>query len=328
MVSSGGYGLTYSNREQMQAKMEALAGFYRGIMTYYRIGRTYQGRYINVFRIGNPNGGKVLLIGTVHGLETFTSEVLYFYAKWLCERPEREAFNILRRNCTYIIPALNIDSYNVKRKNANPTLTPTSAGVDINRNFLYGWCYGSTDPANWQYKGIGPLSEYENQAVHNFLYYERPPWTFTMHTGDGNSPVMQMLWPPTGQYAAYLDEIVDKQRAEAVARNVDINYPSDLTELHYWGPRAWLPDEAYYLGLSGMELEIHPEEDSQGPPPDPPFAEIEPEWLPRYLAYVIPINREVAIPLTRRTVDDGERRSFWKKPQKSTRGSRVVRLFQ
>jgi len=76
----------------------------------------------------------------------------------------------------WISPVWNPDGYeyvyyvdNMWRKNRNPC--PPGVGVDLNRNYPFGWdsgCSGSTDPNSETYKGPSPASEVETQTMIKF----------------------------------------------------------------------------------------------------------------------------------------------------------------
>ena len=100
-------------------------------VTYQAVGKSALGEDIVIFKIGNPEGGRVLFDGAMHGTEAVGSELLYSYAKWLLESNDTTAKNTLQTTYTLLIPVVNVDKENYARKNAN--------GVDLNRNFATSW---------------------------------------------------------------------------------------------------------------------------------------------------------------------------------------------
>jgi hypothetical protein len=143
-------------------------------MTYEVVGRTVLGKDIMMFKIGNPNGGRVLFDGAIHGGETIGPELLVFYAKWLLNGSDLLAQRILLGTYTLIIPALNVDRYSGPRKNMN--------GVDLNRNFATDWNHaGSTDPNSESYRGPAPLSEPESQTLVHVLQTFKPDFYVNLH---------------------------------------------------------------------------------------------------------------------------------------------------
>ena len=143
-------------------------------MTYEAVGKTVQGRDIILFRIGNPNGGRVLFDGAIHGTEAIGSELLLSYALWLLESNESLAKTTLQMTYTLMIPVVNTDKENYARKNAN--------GVDLNRNFATDWeRAGSTNPDSTTYRGPSALSEPESQTLVNAFKTYRPTFYVNLH---------------------------------------------------------------------------------------------------------------------------------------------------
>lgn len=143
-------------------------------MTYEAVGKTVQGRDIVMFRIGNPNGGRVLFDGAIHGTEAIGSELLLSYASWLLESNESLAKTILQMTYTLMIPVVNTDKENYARKNVN--------GVDLNRNFATDWeRAGSTNPDSDTYRGQSALSEPESQTLVYVFKTYKPTFYVNLH---------------------------------------------------------------------------------------------------------------------------------------------------
>jgi len=146
----------------------------------------------------NPDAIKptVLLMGGVHGLELFSTDVVLDAIDLVVDdtdwaRRVRQQFRIVA------IPMLNPDGADAflhastysGRKNGphtQPGWTP-STGVDLNRNFPFGWGslgeVGSRSlPSHFRFRGTAPGSEPEVQALLRFVD-ERPPMaSLTVHT--------------------------------------------------------------------------------------------------------------------------------------------------
>ena len=69
-------------------------------------------------------------------------------------------------------------SHTADRPSASKTAaTSSDRGADLNRNFVYNWgCCGgsSSQPCDFTYRGPGPASEPETQAVQNYLLAQFP----------------------------------------------------------------------------------------------------------------------------------------------------------
>jgi len=125
------------------------------------IGHSVEGRAIRAERIGSPRARvKVMVVGAVHGNEPAGKAVV---ARLRRTRPPRGT-------ALWLIEDANPDgSAAGTRHNAN--------GVDLNRNFPYGW-----RPQDGVYEsGPGPASEPETQAIQRFVERERPRVTLWYH---------------------------------------------------------------------------------------------------------------------------------------------------
>lgn len=244
--------MSYKTRDELLSAFQGLKNDYPGVVDSWVIGRTWQGRNIEVYRIGNPNGGRVLILATLHGVEILGSEYVWLYANWLVKRKEPIALKILRECCTYIVPALNLDSYAIKRKNQN--MTAGGDGVDINRNFVNGWCYGSVNPAVWNYKGVAPLSEYETQAVYYFMRDYKPVWAHSLHTG--LPPRIEFYWANETSWRDFYNATLERYTTIAESRGqapIFLDPPE-----WYSSPRSYMMDDAHTFGIPGWEVELHP----------------------------------------------------------------------
>jgi protein MpaA len=123
------------------------------------LGRSWQGRPIAAFEVGNPHGTPVLVIGCIHGNETAGIAI----ARAL-ERLAPRDLDL------WILPDLNPDGVSAgTRQNAH--------GVDLNRNFPWHW-----RPLNGVYEsGPRPLSEREARIAHGLIVRLRPQLTIWFH---------------------------------------------------------------------------------------------------------------------------------------------------
>ena len=169
-------GGTYRYYDTFMKAFTDLAKQYPTMISYRTVGKTVENRSIIMFTIGNPDGGKILFDGAIHGEESLGGELLYSYAKWLVTSNAPLANEILAGTCTLIIPALDADEYNIVRTNAHH--------VDLNRNFATNWQYsGSSDPNDWYYHGPSPLSEPESQAIIRIFQTYKPKFYVNVHRG-------------------------------------------------------------------------------------------------------------------------------------------------
>jgi hypothetical protein len=231
--------------------------------SYESIGKTHEGRDIMIFKIGNPEGGKVMWDGCIHGPEDMGSEIMYIFAKWLLESGNETANKILQRNYVLFVPVVNMDSY--ARQNRN--FSACQYGVDLNRNFVTGWrsractigvctndtecqqnygssyvCRNNTCINNYDYSGSSPASENETKALRNAFQKYRPDFYVNTHYGGG---------PWLGYYSGNnmtlvnlviqrINEISSKMGVEPYRINSVGANGMTVGDANYFGANAWL----------------------------------------------------------------------------------------
>ena len=221
--------------------IESFKGFatsYPSLVSYEVVGKTVQGKNILMFKIGNPNGGRVLIDGAMHGGECFGSELLYFFAQWLLTSSDPLANQILKRNYILLIPALNVDGYRMWRKNAN--------GVDLNRNFATDWQYaGSTDPSSSYYRGPAPLSESESKTLVQVFQKWKPSFYINLHKG-----AAPILYGSNYCNSAYNSVLYSKMVSLAKQRQV-----ASYSFQPIWG-KGYAMSDAAKAGITSFLLEL------------------------------------------------------------------------
>ena len=141
------------------------------------------------------------------------------------------------------LPLIVADSGAYKRKNCRPTNNDTASpcatrqfsGVDLNRNFgaYWGGPGASTDPTSQSYRGPGPFSEPESEAVHAFTSRLHPMVFISNHTFTEGRWLRQ-----PGFDAPFLPQIEVPTYSESCTANPDDDgTPPD-------DPGAITPDEA------------------------------------------------------------------------------------
>ncbi len=161
-------------------------------------GTSYQGRDIYHVRITNAGDDApvILFNALIHGREPGGNSVVIDFAQWLTSEygSDTMATFILDNAQIYFVPMINIDAYYYnlpsggpnQRKNMNFTL---GNGIDLNRNWGYMWGYddqgSSPNPSSGTYRGTGPFSEPETQAMRDLINELLPLGGFNYHTYGG-----------------------------------------------------------------------------------------------------------------------------------------------
>ncbi|MFB9313279.1 M14 family zinc carboxypeptidase [Nocardioides plantarum] len=127
------------------------------------LGRSVGGRPIVAYHLGQPDRPgvkKVVLFSTMHGNERDTRLAL----AGLVKGPTVAGLDL------WVVPVYNPDGYAAgSRRNAR--------GVDLNRNFSYGW---KDLDGNYE-SGSGPASEPETKAAMTFLRRVDPDYVLSFH---------------------------------------------------------------------------------------------------------------------------------------------------
>jgi hypothetical protein len=148
-------------------------------LTFTEEGPVSDGRPLGSLSVGNPQAPAFLFTNGIHGWEWEAGYGLLHLAELLAGDVLPEG--LLRdRFFAKIIPQLNPYGYDHDfRHNAN--------GVDLNRNFDYGWedYVGGDDvyqPWDFDYKGPQPGSEPESQIVMRLIHELKPVCLLDFHT--------------------------------------------------------------------------------------------------------------------------------------------------
>jgi protein MpaA len=149
----------------------ALAASPATVHRTHLLGRSWQGRPIRAVEVGDPNGVRVVVVGSIHGDETAGIAV----ARAL-ERRTPRGLDL------WIVPALNPDGVALgTRQNAH--------GVDLNRNFPIRW-----RPMGGVYEsGRHALSERESRIAYRLIRRLRPHVTIWFHQH------MDLVWASGGR---------------------------------------------------------------------------------------------------------------------------------
>lgn len=261
------YPRYYRDYDTFMAAFKNFATQYPNLVTYETVGKTVENRDILLFKIGNPNGGKVLLDGTIHGTENLGGELLYFYAKWLLTNSDPIAKRILANDYTLLIPTVNVDGMiDYLRTNAN--------GVDLNRNFATDWRYGNSDPNSDTYRGPTPLSEPESQTLVRVFQNYEPSFYVNLHMWGGP-------YYAGSRYAntTYYQSLVGKITSLSQERGVTTyRYSGEL------GGSGFAIGDAAEAGITSFLIEFGRE--------TPPLSEIESSILPKFVPIAAVLSQE------------------------------------
>jgi predicted deacylase len=133
-------------------------------------------------------------LGAVHGSELVAPTLLTEFAEQLVAGFGRDATSthLLRNREIHLVPMVNPDGVVAMRKLLSGDKDgeygrPNANGVNINRNFPFGWGGNGADvmPGNGNYRGPAPASEPETRAVVDHFASHRPSVFVDWHNSGG-----------------------------------------------------------------------------------------------------------------------------------------------
>ncbi len=251
----------------------------------WSIGNTIEGRPIYVMKISdNPNVDEsepeVYYYAAIHAREVITPEVLIYLMRHLTNSygVNPAVTELVNSREIFVSCVTNPDGYYYneftdpdgggmwrKNRRANPGGT---FGVDLNRNFGYQWGYdnsgSSPDPEDLTYRGSGPFSEPETQALRDFCIARNFKVILTYHSYSD-----LLLWP-WGYFTGYtpdqdiFEQIGDTIRAMAgyqIGTPWELLYPVNGSTDDWGYGEQTLKDKAY-----SMTIEVGSSSDNFWPP--------------------------------------------------------------
>ena len=201
--SMGGY---YTYSEVVQKLDSMRLQFPNIISVKQNLGLTHQSRNIWAVKISdNPDVSEssseapVYFDALHHAREPQSMASVMYFMYWLLENygTNPEVTYLVNNREIYFIPVANPDGY-VYNQTTNPggggswrknrRNNGSCFGVDLNRNYTYGWGFNSgssNNPCSDTYRGPSAGSEPEVQAIKNFIDQVRPEISFSFHSVAG-----------------------------------------------------------------------------------------------------------------------------------------------
>ncbi|GIL16744.1 MAG: carboxypeptidase T [Oligoflexia bacterium] len=223
----------FHNFTELSEALEQMKNENSDILTVSSIGKTVEGRDILAIRIsGDMNQASqkpgTIFMGGHHSREHLSVEMpLRFAQKLIAEyrKGNERIVNLINNRDIHIIPAVNPDGleydvaggrYKYWRKNRSQNKNGTF-GVDLNRNYGFGWGTGgsSTSPGSDVYMGPSPFSEPETQAIKKYVEtHTNISILLSFHT------FSELILYPWGHVYNPISEAKDKAVHETMARTM------------------------------------------------------------------------------------------------------------
>jgi hypothetical protein len=169
---------TFPTYGEILTWMNELSAQYPEIVSTFSIGNTYEGRPMQVLKLGvggTTNKWKVWLDAGFHAREWIAPTTAVYVIDqlitgWANGDAEIRAF--LEKLDFHIMPSANPDGYEYThttdrlwRKNRKPDAVSGCIGVDLNRNFGFQWGGANADPDPCSTMFMGPIPESEIEVL-------------------------------------------------------------------------------------------------------------------------------------------------------------------
>jgi hypothetical protein len=217
---TGGFGFGsmagFYTFNEVVAELDSMRMLYPNLITAkFSIGTTFEGRTIWAAKISdNPDVNEeepaILLNSLTHPNEPQSMMTVVYFMYYLLENygSDPEITHLIDNREFYFVPVICADGYEYIRQNEpNGRMWRKNRkdngngcfGVNGNMNYGYMWGYNdigsSPDPCSDKYRGSGPFSESETQAIrdlcieHNFIFSNNyhsygnvvfPPWAYNL----------------------------------------------------------------------------------------------------------------------------------------------------
>jgi hypothetical protein len=242
---------TYRTITDYNNEMLALSTQHPGLVKHITLPhKTRQGREVYGIEVTHDvdaaDGKPVLfMMGVHHGNEWPSGEHTLEFAYDLINNDGKDpqVTRLLDQARVIFVPVVNVDGFVINRR-TSCGLSPTcasSAGVDINRNYPFGW--GSNAGSNATNRGPGPGSEPEVQNIMDLTKNNQVTVLITNHTS-GHTVLRPPLekragdTPDEAVYAALTDAITAKNGYTGMKSGFDYETTGETPDWSYYATRG------------------------------------------------------------------------------------------
>ena len=242
---------TYRTIDDYNNEMLALSARHPGLVKHITLPhKTRQGREVYGIEVTHDveaaDGKPVLLMmGVHHGNEWPSGEHTLEFAYDLIGNDGKDPriTRLLDTARVIFVPVVNVDGFVINRRTScgvSPTCA-SNAGVDINRNYPFGW--GSNAGSNNTNRGPGPGSEPEVQNIMDLTTNNQVTVLITNHTS-GHTVLRPPLekragdTPDEAVYAALTDAITAENGYTGMKSGFDYETTGETPDWSYYATRG------------------------------------------------------------------------------------------
>ncbi|KAG7523761.1 carboxypeptidase B [Solea senegalensis] len=173
----------YNSWDKIQAWINSIASSNSNLISRQVIGNTYEGRPMNLLKLGKKSSSSkpaIFMDCGIHAREWISTAFCQWFVKEALSTygQDQQMTSLLDQMDVYVLPVFNIDGYDYThksnrmwRKTRSRKTGSSCIGADPNRNFDAGWCTlgASSNPCSDTFCGYKPESEIEAKNVANFI---------------------------------------------------------------------------------------------------------------------------------------------------------------
>ncbi|CAD5118254.1 DgyrCDS6977 [Dimorphilus gyrociliatus] len=259
--------------EFLQTRLERCHQVSETLCRIQTIGKSYEGRDLKVFNIGNEPGKikrSIWIDAGIHAREWISHATALFIIDRLVDEfgNDPEIDDMIRTYDWYILPIVNPDGYEFTwtndrlwRKTRKPNPGSPCVGVDANRNFGFNWnsVGSSNDPCSPIYAGPSPWSEPEAKAIKDFMEQSTFNWILfiTLHS---KGQLWMAPWGYTTERPDNYDKLMEvgqlaiKAIKETHGKDYRLGSASEILYLSSGTSRDWAAGSANIPYVYTIEL--------------------------------------------------------------------------
>lgn len=208
----------FQSVEAINAWLNLIVILYPGYASRITLGKTHEGREIYGLKVSKPTSvlgnlkfkkRKVILVhGAQHAREWISvSTVCYLAYSLIAGHTEDVKLGYLVHDFDWVfLPTVNVDGYaysfqdRLWRKNRQPTSVPFCKGIDLDRNWDFGWDQGqntiSSSPCSENYEGTRAFEAHETRLLSKYIKkIQADPHTKLVGYLDLHSYAQTILYP-------------------------------------------------------------------------------------------------------------------------------------
>lgn len=264
----------YKTPVEVNEILQKYASQFPQLASLSSFGKSLEGRELQVLKITNGSGVKptILFNGMHHAREVMTTEVVLDIAEYLLTHYGRDpkVTAWVDNYEIYLVPMFNVDGNNKVWNEDNMWRKNTRGhfGVDLNRNYPFGWnsCNGSSPYEMAQdYHGPSAASEPETRALMSLVSQIRPVFDISFHSfselviypyGCGEHTEQNDVVEPIGKKIASLLQRDDNRGTYSAGTPPELLYAAD------GGDIDWMYHEynvlPYVIELNSARLGFQP----------------------------------------------------------------------